>query len=797
MTAAGADSKSDFIELAGGFVELLVKDYTGAYTRTTEETAHRSTFNNTLEVSAEGVKTATTCIAAVVPDKDFVDHYASCASEVADFLTNRFAEIFEYSAHMFTVSDIKLDAYNQELARLVLSEKYRYGSWEAAMIHYGITASDRQGRLGINPYYRLMVAVESAATASLHQQFPDHLIEHVLNPTANKYSDMIRVFDVMTLNENLTEAIARKIIAGKYTTCASVSLDKLTSPDIFVTPNGKNLFPFGEKEQFTANFIPSSSVKYLFNWGDGSVATSSDIAASSHTFFKSGDFNVSVTPLVLKTDNTWHECSAKAQSLYVTVSPALMSIKPSSTTVYKNEEMSAKLVGVLETTLAEIKRVVWSFAWHFIEVTTDFLADVVQSFANVGDAQIWVTMYDNAEKMIGETLITNVKVLYPPTLKDIDRKTTVRLDTASYQITGEDLPTTGITIEATSGVCAAPNNMTATGFGTSCEFTQVGEQTLTIKTAEARVIGTLKIAVTSNVTAVSWMSDNGTIKFGDKASFVVKGTHLTSGMGFAIEKCGESNTEVNTPSSSDTERTFECTFNDEAGAVAGQMAGVVKDAPSGQVLFGFTVPVEVAPSIITDSLLNDTGIIQCSDQSIWFADCTAATMGGFDFTKISATGQTLPANATEWSCVQDNHTGLMWEVKTDDGGLRDKDNTYTWYSINTDTNGGYAGLENGGNNTQAFAQAVNSQSLCGHNDWRLPSKKEFHSIVNYGKYNPAIDSAYFPNTVSSSYWSSSPVASNSNGAWVVYFGIGNYGGNGNYYYYKQNGYYVRLVRSSQ
>ncbi|HNA22009.1 MAG TPA: DUF1566 domain-containing protein, partial [Agitococcus sp.] len=175
---------------------------------------------------------------------------------------------------------------------------------------------------------------------------------------------------------------------------------------------------------------------------------------------------------------------------------------------------------------------------------------------------------------------------------------------------------------------------------------------------------------------------------------------------------------------------------------------------------------------------------------------TGAGDAGFDFTKISATGLPLPASATEWSCVQDNHTGLMWEVKTDDGGLRDKDNYYTWYNTNAATNGSYAGTENGGKNTQAFVQAVNAQDngqgLCGHSNWRLPTKQELHSIVNYGKYNPAIDTAYFPNTVNSWYWSSSPVAYNSYLAWIVNFGYGY-----DYFNHKYYNYYVRLVRSSQ
>ena len=228
--------------------------------------------------------------------------------------------------------------------------------------------------------------------------------------------------------------------------------------------------------------------------------------------------------------------------------------------------------------------------------------------------------------------------------------------------------------------------------------------------------------------------------------------------------------------------------------------------------------------------LNDTGITKCVFFSI-FADCTegigsigswfdhnqdaevgrdylaangqltkvGAGMAGFDFTKISAAGEKLPATATAWSCVLDNQTGLMWEMKTNDGGLQDATKTYQWYNTDTSTNGGTVGYANGGNNTQAFTQAINSKALCGYTDWRLPEKQELHSIVNYGKVGPAIDSAYFPNTVSSYYWSSSPVARNINHAWMVDFYAGNdrdyFGNFGNGKGGKADNLYVRLVRS--
>ncbi|MCI5122210.1 MAG: hypothetical protein D3908_13665, partial [Candidatus Electrothrix sp. AUS4] len=77
---------------------------------------------------------------------------------------------------------------------------------------------------------------------------------------------------------------------------------------------------------------------------------------------------------------------------------------------------------------------------------------------------------------------------------------------------------------------------------------------------------------------------------------------------------------------------------------------------------------------------------------------------GFSYTKLDSDGQPLDDQkaayaTTPWACVKDKVTGLIWEVKTDDSGLHDKDDRYTWYNTDTASNGGADGVDGAANNT--------------------------------------------------------------------------------------------------
>lgn len=186
-------------------------------------------------------------------------------------------------------------------------------------------------------------------------------------------------------------------------------------------------------------------------------------------------------------------------------------------------------------------------------------------------------------------------------------------------------------------------------------------------------------------------------------------------------------------------------------------------------------------SLTIHAELNDTGITFCSDASQNNLRCPVTGfsgqdaeygINGFSFTKLDAAGVEMPATATNHSCVRDNVTGLMWEVKTDDGGAHDQDWTFTW------------------NYTERYAQYINELGLCGFRDWRVPAVKELTGIIDYGVYyGTPIVAAYFPNTKGGWYWSSTLASYGSGSAWAVVFHHGLVSDNA-----KSKRYFVRLVR---
>jgi hypothetical protein len=213
------------------------------------------------------------------------------------------------------------------------------------------------------------------------------------------------------------------------------------------------------------------------------------------------------------------------------------------------------------------------------------------------------------------------------------------------------------------------------------------------------------------------------------------------------------------------------------------------------------------PSVLLAWPIPDTGQTKCYDEVGTEIDCAGTGQDGQflinppSYTKLDANGNELDDTATEWVMVRDNVTGLIWEVKRnkednvmDYANPHDADNTYTWYDPNPATNGGNAGAPGMGTDTEDFISELNAAGFGGYTDWRLPTLKELVFLADYGKYDPSINTRYFPNSDSSVYWSSSNFTLDSDRAW----GLGFYTGDStNGTYNKSDSRYVRAVRGGQ
>jgi hypothetical protein len=133
--------------------------------------------------------------------------------------------------------------------------------------------------------------------------------------------------------------------------------------------------------------------------------------------------------------------------------------------------------------------------------------------------------------------------------------------------------------------------------------------------------------------------------------------------------------------------------------------------------------------------------------------------------------------------VTDNLTGLIWLKDANGFGTR------TWANALTDCatlNSGEHGLTDGS----------------AEGDWRLPNVQELQSLIDYGRYNPALCNAAgtgqwtsgdpFTGVQSAYYWSSTTYAGGTTIAWVVPLDVGRVGYDG-----KSGAHYVWPVRGGQ
>jgi len=160
--------------------------------------------------------------------------------------------------------------------------------------------------------------------------------------------------------------------------------------------------------------------------------------------------------------------------------------------------------------------------------------------------------------------------------------------------------------------------------------------------------------------------------------------------------------------------------------------------------------------------------------------------------RLDADGHPLTAINRPWACVLDRRTGLIWEVKTDDGGLHDAHRTFAWQGPAND------GVPSTHCPTppcdaQALLDSVNRAGWCGHHHWRLPTREELRALVDYNRPAPGrlSDPAFFPRTQPGFYWSSDTAAADPSEAWGIGFTFGF-----DYAYFKTDRVFIRLVHAA-
>ena len=166
-----------------------------------------------------------------------------------------------------------------------------------------------------------------------------------------------------------------------------------------------------------------------------------------------------------------------------------------------------------------------------------------------------------------------------------------------------------------------------------------------------------------------------------------------------------------------------------------------------------------------------------------------------DFVKLSNEGEVLDFENSNWSCVLDQKTSLVWEVKGETEGLQYTKNTYTWFDGETGRGGGMYSKNcfwGEGCNTKSYINDINEAQLCTYTDWRLPTRDELKTIINYySDKDILIDLVFFPNTQKDTYWTSMTAKDDPSLAYEIPFFYG-----GSIIREKSIDTYIRLVRSA-
>ncbi len=109
--------------------------------------------------------------------------------------------------------------------------------------------------------------------------------------------------------------------------------------------------------------------------------------------------------------------------------------------------------------------------------------------------------------------------------------------------------------------------------------------------------------------------------------------------------------------------------------------------------------------------------------------------------------------------VRDHLTGLAWTARADVIVHRDSE----WDADGIPADGAVSFK-----NALAYVARLNSEAYLGHSDWRLPNRRELLSLIDYGRFDPALPLLHpFDGVSLAPYWTGTTYADSADRAWTV------------------------------
>ncbi|MBQ6976190.1 MAG: DUF1566 domain-containing protein [Selenomonadaceae bacterium] len=110
----------------------------------------------------------------------------------------------------------------------------------------------------------------------------------------------------------------------------------------------------------------------------------------------------------------------------------------------------------------------------------------------------------------------------------------------------------------------------------------------------------------------------------------------------------------------------------------------------------------------------------------------------------------------EVAVIRDSETGLDWEVKSLDAeNFRFYNRTLNWFAF-----------------TEKYISQLNEMNYGGFDDWRIPSKAELRSLIDYSKTSPAFPQEIFKTLTAQDYWCGTTYGLRDDCGWVINLNIG-------------------------